>query len=66
MTNDKKQLEEEMKVIGQRLALLLEVADIPEDQKAAWEMLLPEMSVEQIFKLIEYLELKVPDVTYNI
>lgn len=55
------QLTNQMKALGQRLAVLLAVADIPDDQKQAWATIIPEMSFEQLDKLAKILSAKLPD-----
>ena len=50
-----------MKALGARLAVLLTVADIPDDQKQAWAAIIPEMSFEQLDKLAAILAAKLPD-----
>lgn len=48
MTYLPKDLEEEAKDFGKRLALLLASANIPDDVKNAWITLIPEMTLEQL------------------
>lgn len=54
-------MKQDFEAIGARLAMLLEVANIPEDQKEAWATLIPEMTLAQIDQLTEYLSLTIPD-----
>lgn len=48
--------EQEFKALGQRLAGLLAAADLPQEVKEAWAALVPEMSLEQVDKLMVILE----------
>ncbi len=43
-------------VNAKKLALLLYHSDMPDEVKESWIMLLPEMSIEQIQKLLDILE----------
>ncbi len=56
MTDNDKQIEEDLKNVGERLALLLASADMPDDVKDAWAALIPEMSLEQIDRFAKALE----------
>ncbi len=49
-------MEEEIKALGERLALLLAAAPLPDDVKEAWATLIPEMSIEQIDRLVGIIE----------
>jgi len=49
-------IEEELKDLGKRLAYLLAAADLPQEVKDSWAVLIPEMSLEQIDKLMVVLE----------
>ena len=53
---NQQELEELAKAKGQRLAFLLSAANIDDEQKEAWLTLLPEMSLEQLEKLLDVLE----------
>ena len=53
---NQQELEELAKAKGQRLAFLLSAANIDDEQKEAWLTLLPEMSLEQLEKLVDVLE----------
>ncbi|MFH1089000.1 MAG: hypothetical protein V1716_01085 [Candidatus Uhrbacteria bacterium] len=54
--DQKEDFEEEFKDIGKRLAYLLAAADLPQDVKESWATLVPEMTLEQIDKLMVVLE----------
>ncbi|MDP2812074.1 MAG: hypothetical protein Q8O32_00050 [bacterium] len=61
MANDQQNLNQQeleglAKAKGQRLAFLLSAANIDDEQKEAWLTLLPEMSLEQLEKLVDVLE----------
>lgn len=56
MPNIAPDVEDQLKQIGQRLALLLASANLPDDVKDAWAALIPEMSLEQIDRLAKALE----------
>lgn len=58
--NEQEQLQLQLKTYGERLAMLLEVADIPEEEKESWLALSREMTLEQFDKLADYLQQKVP------
>lgn len=58
---DVQQLENETKQLGEYLFMLLETADIKEEDKAAFVAMLPHLSPEEIDKLIKTLEQQVPD-----
>ena len=49
------------KAVGERLALLLVAANLPEDVKAGFAAMIPEMSPEQLDRLIAILEANVSD-----
>lgn len=51
-----KDFQEEFEDLGKRLAYLLAAADIPQEVKEAWATLIPEMTLEQIDKLMVILE----------
>lgn len=52
----KEELEELMKVLGKKMALLLAASSMPKETKEAWLALLPKMSFEQIERLMKVLE----------
>ena len=52
-------MEDELKALGERLALLLAAAPFPEDVKEAWATLIPEMSLQQIDRLVNIIEREV-------
>jgi hypothetical protein len=54
--NPSNDFQEEFKDLGKRLAYLLAAADIPQEVKEAWVTLIPEMTLEQIDKLMVILE----------
>lgn len=54
-------IEKEAKAIGKRLALLLAAADLPEDVKAGFTAMIPEMTPEQLDRLAKILEANVRD-----
>lgn len=58
--NEQEQLQQQLKAYGARLAMLLEVADIPDEEKDSWLALTEEMTLEQFDKLVNYLQKKVP------
>lgn len=47
---------ENLKIQAKKLALLLANSTMPEDIKEAWAVLIPEMTLEQIAKLLNILE----------
>ncbi|NQV89870.1 hypothetical protein HQ487_00510 [Candidatus Uhrbacteria bacterium] len=53
--------EKEAHAIGERLALLLVAADLPDDVKASFSAMIPEMNPEQLDRLIKILEDNVKD-----
>ncbi|MBI4591861.1 hypothetical protein HY733_00190 [Candidatus Uhrbacteria bacterium] len=55
------EFEKEAKALGERLALLLVAANLPEDAKAGFAAMIPEMSPEQMDRLIKILEANVSD-----
>ena len=59
--SSQEEFEKEAKAIGERLALLLVAADLPEDVKAGFAAMIPEMSPEQLDRLIKILEANVHD-----
>lgn len=56
-------LEKEAKAVGERLAMLLVAADLPDDVKAGFAAMVPEMSPEQLDRLMKILEANVHDTT---
>lgn len=53
--------EQEAHAIGERLALLLVAADLPDDVKAGFEAMIPEMTPADLDRLIAILEANVRD-----
>jgi hypothetical protein len=43
---------------GKRIAMLLAVSDMPDDQKAAWAAIIPKMTFEQIDEFTDALSVK--------
>ena len=56
MPENQENIEEELKNVGERLALLLAAANMPDDVKQAWAALVPKMSLEQIDRFAKALE----------
>lgn len=56
MPNISPDVEDQLKNVGKRLALLLASANLPDEVKEAWAALIPEMSLEQIDRLTKALE----------
>ncbi|MBI5794300.1 hypothetical protein HZA87_04460 [Candidatus Uhrbacteria bacterium] len=54
-------IEQEAKKLGERFALLLAAADMPEDVKAGFIAMMPEMTPEQLDRLMKVLEANVHD-----
>lgn len=54
-------IEQEAKQLGERLALLLAAADMPDDVKAGFVAMMPEMTPEQLDRLMKVLEANVHD-----
>jgi vacuolar-type H+-ATPase subunit I/STV1 len=54
-------MEKDAKRLGEYIALLLEAADIPEQEKIAFAALIPEMEPEQLDRLIAMLEANIQD-----
>ncbi|MBI4437552.1 hypothetical protein HY631_01235 [Candidatus Uhrbacteria bacterium] len=52
-------IEQEAKKLGERFALLLTAADMPEDVKAGFVAMMPEMTPEQLDRLMHILETNV-------
>lgn len=61
MPDDQENAKMQLEALGAQFAILLELADIPDDQKEAWLAILPDMSFEQIDKLMKYLVANVPE-----
>ncbi|MCR4313696.1 MAG: hypothetical protein NUV84_00410 [Candidatus Uhrbacteria bacterium] len=55
------EFEKEAKAIGERLALLLVAANLPDDVKAGFAAMIPEMTPEQLDRLIKILEANIAD-----
>jgi hypothetical protein len=55
------ELEQLAHAIGERLALLLAAANLPDDVKAGFAAMIPEMNPEQLDRLIKILEANVDD-----
>lgn len=53
--------EKEARAIGERLAMLLVAADLPDDVKAGFAAMIPEMTPEQMDRLMKILETNVAD-----
>ena len=49
----------EAKAIGERFAILLVAADLPDDVKAGFASMIPEMNPEQLDRLVKILEANV-------
>lgn len=64
--DQQEELERDARRLGEYLALLLEVADIPEQDKIAFAAMLPHLNPEQIDQLIKTLEQNVKDNTQDI
>lgn len=47
--------------LGRRLGLLLAAAEMPDEQKAAWASLIPEMNPQQMSGLADALARRIPD-----
>lgn len=54
-------IEKDAEKIGERLALLLSAADLTDEVKEGFMALVPEMTLEQIDKLMKALEMNVVD-----
>lgn len=54
-------IEQEAKQLGERLALLLAAADMPDEVKAGFVAMMPEMTPEQLDRLMKVLEANVHD-----
>ncbi len=55
------EFEKEARAVGERLAMLLVAADLPDDTKAGFAAMIPEMTPEQLDRLIKILEANVSD-----
>lgn len=49
-------IQKELKGVGEKLAILLMASDFPAEIKESWGALIPEMSLEQIDRLMKVLE----------
>jgi len=56
---DTQQDEAYMRSMGERLALLLAAADMPDDVKEAFAAMIPQMNAEQLGKLMKGLEARI-------
>ncbi|MFA4845247.1 MAG: hypothetical protein WC654_01680 [Patescibacteria group bacterium] len=54
-------IEQEAKQLGERFALLLAAAEMPDEVKAGFIAMMPEMSPEQLDRLMKVLEANVHD-----
>lgn len=61
MSSQEEKFEKEAKAVGERLALLLVAANLPEDVKVGFAAMIPEMTPEQLDRLIKILEANVAD-----
>ena len=59
--SSQEEFEKEAKAVGERLALLLVAADLTDDVKAGFAAMIPEMTPEQMDRLIKILEANVAD-----
>lgn len=59
--SQQEEFEKEAKAVGERLALLLVAANLPDDVKAGFAAMIPEMTPEQMDRLIKILEANVAD-----
>lgn len=59
--NEKEQLQEQFKTFGAQLGMLLELADIPQEEKDSWVAIAEEMNAAQFDKLAKYLTSVVPE-----
>ena len=55
------EFEKEARALGERLAMLLVAANLPEDVKAGFASMVPQMTPEQLDRLIKILEANVAD-----
>lgn len=56
MNNPTQDVDQQLKQLGERLALLLASSDMPDKVKEGWAALIPQMSLEQIDRLVGILE----------
>lgn len=56
MENQSENIQQELKGVGEKLAILLAASDFPMEVKDSWAALIPEMSLEQIDRLMHVLE----------
>lgn len=61
--NPQDALERDAQANGERLALLLSTANLPEDVKAGFAAMIPEMTLEQLDRLMNILENNIQDTT---
>lgn len=61
MTNHPQDVEQQLQHVGERLALLLASANLPDEMKDAWAALIPEMSLEQLDRLANLLSQSLGD-----
>lgn len=59
--SQQEEFEKEAKAVGERLAMLLVAANLSDDVKAGFAAMIPEMSPEQLDRLIKILEANVSD-----
>ncbi|TAL49975.1 hypothetical protein EPN81_04195 [Patescibacteria group bacterium] len=59
--SSQEEFEKSAKAIGERLALLLVAADLPEDVKTGFAAMIPEMTPEQLDRLMAILEANISD-----
>lgn len=54
-------LQDQVKAAGARMAMLLQAADIPQEEKDSWAAVIPEMTLAQAEQLVPYLISKIPE-----
>lgn len=59
--SQQEEFEKEAKAVGERLAMLLVTADLTDDVKAGFAAMVPEMTPEQLDRLVKILEANVSD-----
>ena len=59
--NPQPDIEQEAKQLGERFALLLAAAEMPDEMKAGFVAMMPEMTPEQLDRLMKVLEANVHD-----
>lgn len=62
MTDSQDHLDQSFEDVGKRLAVLLAVADISDEEKEAWTALVPSMSLEQLDRFARALEANIPGI----